>query len=134
MNDSSRASQTIEIAADLGPLPAWNLDDLYTSPSSPAVAADLARAAAEARDIKQRYQGKLAALAGDGVALAAAIAAYESLSDTIGKLGAYAGLLYAADTADPQKAKFYGDMQEKITAITTDLLFFELELNQLDDE
>ena len=47
--------------------------------------------------------------------------AYESLSDTIGKLASYAGLLYAADTSDPAKTKFYGDIQDKITAITTDL-------------
>ena len=107
--------------------------DLYPAPTSQAVKDDLAKAAAEARDIKERYQGKLVALAGDGAALAQAIAAYEGLSDTIGKLGSYAGLLYAADTSDPDKAKFYGDIQEKITAITTDLIFFELELNKIDD-
>ena len=132
MNDTSRGSQTAP-TADLGPMPVWNLDDLYVAPSSQAVQDDLAKAAAEARDIKDRYQGKLLALAADGAALARAIAAYESLSDTIGKLGSYAGLLYAADTSDPEKAKFYGDIQEKITAITTDLIFFELELNTIDD-
>jgi oligoendopeptidase F len=133
MNDKSRGSQTTHVAADLGPMPVWNLDDLYPAPTSKAVQNDLAKAAAAARDIKDRYQGKLVALASDGTALAQAIATYESLSDTIGKLGSYAGLLYAADTADLEKAKFYGDIQEKITAITTDLIFFELELNKIDD-
>ena len=114
-------------------MPVWNLADLYPGPESKAVQADLEKAAAEAQRIKQRYQGKLAALAGDGAALAEAIAAYESLSDIIGKLGSYAGLLYAADTSDPEKAKFYGDIQDKITAITTDLIFFELELNKIDE-
>src|SRR5262245_48730977 len=117
---------------DLGPMPVWDLGDLYPSAASKAVQDDLARAAAEAQRIKQDYQGKLAALAGDGAALAAAIAAYESLSDAIGKLGAYAGLLYAADTSDPEKAKFYGDIQDKLTAISTDLIFFELELNKIE--
>ena len=51
----------------------------------------------------------------------------------MGRLGSYAGLLYAADTTDPAKAKFYGDIQEKLTAISTDLVFFELELNQIDE-
>ena len=55
------------------------------------------------------------------------------MSDTLGKLGSYAGLLYAADTANPEHAKFYGDIQEKLTAITTDLIFFELEINRIDD-
>ncbi len=90
---------------DLGPMPAWDLGDLYPAPESKAVQADLEKAAAEAQRIKQRYQGKLAALAGDGAALAAAIAAYESLSDIIGKLGSYAGLLYAADTSDPREGE-----------------------------
>ena len=118
---------------DLGPMPLWDLADLYPGPASKAVQDDLARAAAEAQRIKQDYQGKLAALAGDGAALAAAIAAYESLSDTMGKLGSYAGLLYAADTSDPEKAKFYGDIQDKLTAISTNLIFFELELNKIEE-
>ena len=88
------------------------------------------RPAAEAKAIQERYQGKLATLAKDGAQLAEAIAAYEALSDTLGKLGSYAGLLYAADTANPEHAKFYGDIQEKLTAITTDLIFFELETQQ----
>ena len=31
------------------------------------------------------------------------------------------------------RAKFYGDAQERVTALAGDLLFFELELNRLDD-
>src|SRR5215470_17997689 len=120
-------------APQIGPMPTWKLDDLYPSPKSEAVEADLTKAAEAARDIKRRYQGKLAELASDGAQLAEAIVAYESLSDTIGRLGSYAGLLFSADMANPENAKFYGDVQEKITAITTELIFFELELNKLDE-
>ena len=116
---------------DLGPMPVWNLADLYPGPESEAVRADLERAGAEAKRIQERYQGKLAGMG--GAQLAEAIAAYEGLSDTLGKLGSFAGLLYAADTSNPDHAKFYGDIQEKLTAITTDLIFFELELNKIED-
>ena len=116
---------------DLGAMPEWDLAALYKAPDAPEVAADLARARADAAHIKTAYQGKLAALAADGASLAEAVKAYEALSDLIGKLGSYAGLRYAANTADPARAKFYGDIQENITAITTDLVFFELELNQI---
>ena len=85
----------------------------------------------EAKRIAERYKGKLAALGSDGAALAEAVKAYEALSDVMGRLGSYAGLLYTADTTDPVKAKFYGDVQEKLTTISTDLVFFELELNQI---
>jgi oligoendopeptidase F len=119
--------------ADLGPMPEWDLRDLYAAPDAPGVAADLERAASEARRIKDAYQGRLADRAKSGADLAEAVIAYERLSDLIGRLGSYAGLLYAANTADPVRAKFYGDIQEKITAITTDLIFFELEINRIDE-
>jgi oligoendopeptidase F len=125
------ARQGSGAAADLGPMPVWNLGDLYPSPTSAEVQRDLDKAAAEAKRIAERYKGKLAGLGKDGAALAEAIKAYEALSDVMGRLGSYAGLLYAADTADPAKAKFYGDVQEKLTAISTDLVFVELELNQI---
>src|SRR5439155_1269485 len=37
------------------------------------------------------------------------------------------------DTVDPARAKFYADVQERVTAASTHLLFFTLELNRLDD-
>ena len=39
----------------------------------------------------------------------------------------------AGDVDDPASAKFYGDMQERITAASIHLLFFELELNRVED-
>ena len=120
-------------APALGAMPEWNLSDLYPDPKSPKVAADIAEARRRAKNLKERYQGKIAGLGRDGAALGQAIADYESLSDLIGRLGSYAGLLYAADTADPDRAKFYGDIQEQITVISSDLLFFELELNKIED-
>ena len=43
------------------------------------------------------------------------------------------GLIHAGNTVDPGRAKFYGDVQERITAASTHLLFFALELNRIDD-
>jgi oligoendopeptidase F len=119
---------------DLGDLPNWNLNDLYPAMDSPEVAGDLQRADADAAAFAQDYQGKLADLVGEsGGALGEAISRYETLQDTLGRLISFAGLLYAGDTSDPERSKFYGDIQEKLTAITTQLLFFELEINRLDD-
>ena len=120
-------------ADDLGTMPTWNLADLYASPNAPEVARDFAAAAKIAADLKQRYQGKLKAIGGDGAKLAEAIKAYEDLADKLGRLGAYAGLLRAGDQGNPDFAKFYGDTSEKLTNISADLIFFELELNQIDD-
>jgi len=130
---SASQSGAATAAPDLGPVPEWDLSDLYKSTDDPAVGRDLARAAAEATRIKETYQGKLVSLASDGAALADAIASYEQLADLMGKLGSYAGLLYAANQGDPARAKFYGDISEKLTRISTDLIFVELELNQIDE-
>ena len=51
----------------------------------------------------------------------------------LGRLISYAGLLYSGNTTDPAISKFYGDMQERITAASLHLLFFTLELNRIDD-
>ena len=128
-------TETVPAAAtDLGQMPEWNLADLYASPEAPEIARDVAAAAAEATRIKAAYQGKLVGLAADGGKIAEAVIAYEKLSDLMGRLGSYAGLRYAGDQADPVRAKFYGDISEKLTAVSMDLIFFELEMNQIPDD
>src|ERR1700752_1225717 len=121
-------------AAELGALPEWSLDDLYPSMDSPAFASDLAKAAAECAAFNAAYKGKLEALAKkvSGAGILEAVQRYEALEELLGRIMAYAGLVYAEDTTDPARMKFYGDAQEKVTAASSDLLFFELELNRLD--
>ena len=132
---SARASGTTE-AQDLGALPEWNLADLYPSMDAPEVTSDLQAAARDASAFAKTYAGQLAALAAGpdaATALHTAILAYESLDDRLGRLIAFASLVYVGDTTDPARAKFYGDMQERVTTISSDLLFFALELNRLDE-
>jgi oligoendopeptidase F len=119
--------------AELGAMPEWKLADLYPAPDAPEVARDLEAAAAQARHIKDTYHGKLAELGRDGEALGTAIEELERLVEIMGRLGSFAGLYYAADQSDPQRAKFYGDIAEKLTVISNDIIFFDLELNQIDD-
>jgi oligoendopeptidase F len=119
-------------AATLGALPEWRLDHLYPGMDSPQFAADLARAADEAKAFAAAHKGRLAERLAQG-ALVGAIRDYEALQDLLGRLMSYASLTYAGDTSDPARAKFYGDAQGRVTEIAGDLLFFELELNRLDD-
>ena len=102
----------------LGKLPEWNLADLYPALDSPELKGDLARAAAECRAFEATYKGKLAELAGSG-GLAEAVKRYEALDDLLGRLYSYATLVYSGDTGDPVRTKFYGDVQDRLTAATT---------------
>jgi oligoendopeptidase F len=120
----------------LGALPEWNLGDLYAGIDDPAVKRDLDHADAESIAFEQTYKGKLAGLAAQadaGAVLAAAVKRYEALDDLLGRLISFAGLVHAGNTVDPARAKFYADVQERITAASTHLLFFVLELNRIDD-
>jgi oligoendopeptidase F len=132
----TEAARTPEIGS-LGSLPEWNLADLYEGPESPQVKADLERVAREVTAFGEAYRSKLEGLAAGadgGAKLGEAVARYEALQDLLGRLMSFAGLLYSANTTDPARAKFYGDVQEKITVASAQLLFFQLELNRLDDE
>jgi oligoendopeptidase F len=122
-----------EATEALGPMPEWNLADLYPSPTAPEIARDLKAAADEARRIKEAYHGKIVGLASDGAVLALAIEEFERFVELMGRLGSYAGLYYAGNQGDPERAKFYGDISEKLTAISTEIIFFDLELNQIDE-
>ena len=116
-------------------LPEWNLGDLYPAMDSVEVAKDIAAAASSAVEFEKRWKGRLEAEAEKGSrgGLGAAVREYEALEELIGRIASYAGLVYAGDTSDPAKAKFYGDVQEKMTDAGAHLLFFPLELNKIDD-
>ena len=123
-------------APKLDALPEWNLNDLYPGLDSPEIKRDLERADSDCLAFEKEFKGKLAQLAaGDdaGRALADAIRRYEAIDDRLGRLMSYASLVYAGNTTDPLHAKFYGDVQERITAASLHLLFFTLELNRVDD-
>lgn len=117
-------------------LPEWDLSALYASPDDPSIERDVQVAGDSAVNLADRAKGKLETILktpGGASSFAALIADYEKLQDLLGKVMSYAGLLYSGDTTDPQRMKFYGDVQEKITAISSGLLFFELEINRIDD-
>jgi oligoendopeptidase F len=120
----------------LGRLPEWNLADLYPGMDASELQEDIARALTEAQAFEVQWKGRLAEAAtrkGAG-GLGAAIKAYEVLEELIGRIASFAGLVYAGDTSDPARAKFHGDIQEKMTDASAHLLFFPLELNRLPDE
>jgi oligoendopeptidase F len=118
-------------------LPEWNLADLYAGVDAPEVARDLQTMDADCMAFETDYKGKLAehvARDDGGAWLAEAVKRYEAIDDLAGRLGSFAGLIHAGDSVDPAISKFYGDVSERLTAASTHLLFFPLELNRIDDE
>ncbi len=123
-------------SASLDGLPEWNLDDLYKGTDDPALDADFSQCKEDVAAFGADYQGKLADLLAEkgGDVLGEALQRYEKIQDRMGRIISFAGLTYTGNTTDPARAKFYGDVQERITTISTQLLFFELELNRIADD
>ena len=118
-------------AVRLGDLPEWDLSDLYASPQDPALKADLELSAKEAAAFETAFKGKVTGL--NGAALADAIARYEGLQETMGRIGSYAQLLYAGNMSDAAIGQFQQGIGEKINDISGRLIFFALELNRIED-
>ncbi len=114
-----------------GDLPTWDLADLFPSPDSPALASALDGAEAAARAFARANAGKLAALPGHD--LAGVLEEYERIEEVLGRVMSYAQLLFSGDSTDAAIGRFYQSMSERVTAISSHLIFFSLELNRIDD-
>ena len=113
----------------LGALPAWDLRDLYPGPDSAELARAQADAEAAAAAFAARYQGKLATL--EGEALGEAVAEYERIDELLTRVAAFADLVYATGMNDSEVGRFAQALREKVTDISSHLVFFALELNRL---
>ncbi len=116
---------------ELGPLPEWDLSDLYTAADAPELKRDLDWLEEACRSFAADYEGKLASL--DAPGFLAAVQRHERIEGIAGRIMSFAGLRYYQQTTDAARAKFLSDCQDRITTFTTPLVFFTLELNRLDD-
>ena len=116
----------------LGALPVWDLNDLYPGRDSAEFKAALQQAKDDAARFESDYKGKLVELTRSGKLLDV-IRRSEALADLSGRIGSFAFLQYAQRSTDPDRAKFMGDTNQALTDLSTRILFFELELNRIED-
>ena len=119
-------------SSELGQLPDWNLNDLYTATDAKELIRDLNWLEKECNEFAKSYEGKLHTLSDKE--MLNCIVRNEKISSISGRIISYAGLLYYQKTTDADRAKFLSDMQEKITVFTTKLVFFSLEINSLEGD
>src|SRR5438270_5062291 len=109
----------------------WDLSPLLDGEGRAGAEQMLDEARQRAGKFAETYAGQIANLAVDG--LAAAMRELETINETIGRVGSYASLRFATDTADPARGALLQLVQERATEIETLLLFFDLEWAALDD-
>src|SRR3954463_16300180 len=110
----------------------WDLDPLVDGQGAEGVLAKLDEADRRAEAFAERYAGRVAQL--DGPGLVQAMRELADLHELVGAAGTYAGLRFSTDTQDPKRGALMQRVQERGTAIETNVLFFGLEWAALDDE
>jgi len=130
---AGNAQATGAVRSELGVLPEWDLSDLYPDMESKEFKQDFDTCVPAAAAFEAKYKDNLQAALNNGT-LAEAITDYEKLEEDLGRIISFAGLMYAGDSSDPVRSKFYGDVQEMLTRAGSHLLFFSLELNKLDSK
>ena len=109
-------------------MPEWDLNDLYQDDDS-KIDQDLAWLKSECVAFAADYEGKLAELSADDMLNCI----QRKISRVAGRIMSFAGLRYYQLTTDGERTKFVR-RAENITAFTTPLVFFTLELNRLSEE
>ncbi|MET1003456.1 MAG: M3 family oligoendopeptidase [Acidimicrobiia bacterium] len=110
---------------------AWDLETLLPEPGEAGVHALLTRA----DELVTELVGAREQIASfDAGALAEFLTRLVDLNDAIGRAGNYAGLQFSTDTTDPARGALMQMVEERSTAIATQLVFFELEWAALPDE
>ncbi|MFZ8864938.1 MAG: M3 family oligoendopeptidase [Rickettsiales bacterium] len=113
-------------------LPAWNLTDLYQNQQDPQIKLDQENLDNAAKEFAQKYTNKISKLSGKQ--LADTIAKYENIYTGIGKLATFSYLYFVTEMTNQVKSSFYQNMAETLNNISTNLLFFPLEINAITDK
>jgi oligoendopeptidase F len=110
----------------------WDLSPLVDGEGERGARRELSEAFERATAFAAAHAGRLSEL--DSAGLAAAMHELAEINELVGKAGSFASLEFATDTADAQRGALLQLVQERATAIETQLLFFELEWAALPDE
>jgi oligoendopeptidase F len=110
---------------------AWELDTLLSGADAATPAELVDRAEAIADDL-QAFEGRVATLG--STELAQLMRRLEELSELLSRAGHYTSLKFSENTADPAIAAAMQQITERSTAISTKLLFIDLEWADTTDD
>jgi oligoendopeptidase F len=111
---------------------AWDLSDLYDGADDPRFEADVQEAEEAGAAFRERYHGKVAELSAEE--LADAIAERERIESRLTRAAYFAHLDFSTNMADPARGALVARLTEKGAALDTQLLFFGLEIADVEDE
>ncbi|MEX2255198.1 MAG: M3 family oligoendopeptidase [Acidimicrobiia bacterium] len=110
---------------------AWDVEPLVDGEGAAGVERLLDDAEQRA-DSLTSSRGKVGEL--DAAGLAELMHRLGDVSELLGRAGSYAGLRFSTNTQDPKTGALMARTEERATAISNELVFFELEWAELSDE
>jgi len=110
----------------------WDTTRLYPAGTSPELDQDFASIASRAKDFRLRYFGKAALM--DAEEMKEALAELENIREAMARPCCYAHLLFAQDSGNPDAKRLSQRSMETENSVERELLFFELELLELEDD
>ncbi len=112
----------------------WDISDLYNEPQDARIAQDIQLAEQKAESFNQTYRGKIAGAALSAATLHAAIVQLEEIYALVARPEVYAYLAFSSNTAEDACKALYAKSQEAMARVQNLVLFFELEVQQLEAE
>ncbi|MBM5781878.1 MAG: M3 family oligoendopeptidase [Pelagibacterales bacterium] len=112
--------------------PTWNLSDFYSSIKDKKIDSDLNKISVEASNFAKKFTKKITKL--NAKQLTEAIKEYEKICELIGKVSSYSYLIYASDLSNSDNLSFYQNISEKISEYESLLVFFSLEINDIEEK
>lgn len=112
----------------------WDLTHLYADINDPAIERDTDRAREKVAEFVGKYKGVFGENTKSLKVLPQAIRDYEVMDEIFGKIGTYAYLQYSTNQNTAEIVQFFQSISETLTQISTDLIFFSLDLNLVPQE
>lgn len=109
----------------------WDLTDLYNGTDDPQLQKDKQRLSEQAQSFADRYKGQITKLS--AADLNQALQQYEAINEKLYKIRSFAHLHWATDTSDATRGKLLQESTELVSEINQMLVFFDVELMQIDD-
>ena len=113
-------------------LPVWDLSEIYKDIDDPSIESDIKIIKELSEDFSIQWKGKIKDL--NALEFLNCIETYQNISEKIYKIGTHSNLIFATNMEDPEISRYNASVSDKLTEISSLLVFFTLELSKLDDK
>jgi len=112
----------------------WDLSFLYSGFDDPKIDALWADVLARADRFASTYKGAISDPKVTAATLGRALREYEAIAQDSARPSVYAHLMFTVDSTSAEVGAFFASQMEKGSELSVKLMFFDLELQDMDDE